>query len=385
MEVFDYFDPVDFSRFDVNDKSLGKYSLGTSVESFTSKLTVSTIPSAKVILFGVPVVNGEFNPGPSSAPNLIREQLYSLATFNSNFNIADLGNLKPTGSLKGTLLAIRDVVEYFSELNIVTVIIGGSQDLTLGVCEAFVNNRFFSLSAVDAMLDIKKGVEAFHSSNYLTRIFKKLPQLFQYNLIAYQNHLVGQKLIEKTPGVTEHLRLGQLRENFFQSEPIMRNTDVLTFDLGAVKFSEAPGAIQANPNGLRGEEACQLARYAGMSERLKNFGLFGLNPDTDNNFITVKLAAEIIWYFLEGCTTRNHENLKPADSSVVYKVEIDDLDQPLVFFNEPATKRWWFEVNSVAGETQLFACSEEDYHQAAANEIPHKWLRFVQKMDGLSK
>lgn len=385
MEVFDYFDPVDFSRFDANDKSLGKYSLGASVESFTTKLTASTISSAKVVLFGVPVFNGEYNPAPSSTPNLVRQELYRLAALNSNLNIADLGNLKPTGSLKGTLLAIRDVVEYFAEMNIVSVIIGGSQDLTVGVCDAFVNNRFFSLSAVDAMLDIKKGVEAFHSSNYLTRVFKNLPKLFQFNLIAYQNHLVGQKLIEKTPGLTEHLRLGQLRENFFQSEPLMRNTDVLSFDVGAIKYTEAPAATQTNPNGLRGEEACQLARYAGMSERLKNFGVFELNPASDNNLITVKLAAEIIWYFLEGCTTRNDENLQPADNSVVYKVEIDDLDQPLVFFNEPATKRWWFEVNSVAGETHLFACSEEDYRQAAANEIPHKWLRYVQKMDGLSK
>lgn len=385
MEVFDYFEPVDFAQFTATNQPLGKYSLGTSIESFTRKLTLSTTQGANVVLFGVPVDNGEYNTEATSTPNLVREQLYRLAAFNSTLNIADLGNLKPAGSFKGALLAIRDVVEYFAEMNIVSVVLGGSQDLTVGVCDAFQNNRFFSLAAVDSVLDIKKGVETFHSGNYLTRIFGRLPNLFQFSLIGYQNHLVGEKLINKIHDHAEHLRLGMLRENFQLAEPLMRNSDVLTFDMGALKFADAPGTTKHNPNGLRGEEACQLARYAGTSQRLKNFGLFGLHPAADNNYISVKLAAEIVWYFLEGCTATTYYKAHPGTESIIYKVEIDDLDHPLVFFNDPATQRWWFEVNSVEGETFHFACSEDDYRQAAANEIPHRWLHYVQKMDGLSK
>jgi arginase family enzyme len=385
MEVFDYFDPVDFSQFPEFENSVGKYSLGNAVQSFTKKLSVSGLSKADVVVFGVPFHSGQTNSGAALAPNPIRKALYRLAALNSNLNIADLGNLKPASGQKGTFLALRDVVEYLYETGVITVVLGGSQDLTVGICEAFKNNRFFSLASVDAVLDIKKGVETFHTGNYLTRIFRQLPNLFQFSLIGYQNHLVGEKLINKIPDLAENLRLGVLRENFQEAEPLMRNTDVLSFDMGALKFSEAPETRQKNPNGLRGEEACQLARYAGSSDRLKVFGLFEVTPQNNTDSITVKLAAEITWYFLEGCSFRNEGEQLSDDDKIVYKVEVDDLDQPVVFFCEQTTGRWWFEVKSLTGETAVFACSEEDYRLASSNEIPEKWLGYLQKMDSLSK
>ncbi|MFW5821762.1 MAG: arginase family protein [Tangfeifania sp.] len=385
MEVFDYFDPVDFSQFTDLENSVGKFSLGNNIGAFTTNLSVSNISRANVVIFGVPADNGKVETGAALAPGLIRKELYRLAALNSKMNIADLGDLKPASGRKGTFLALRDVVEYLNELGVAIVVIGGSQDLTTGICEAFKNNRFFSLTAVDAILDVKKGVETFHSGNYLTRIFKQLPNLFGFSLVGYQNHLVGEKLINKIPGIAEHLRLGMLRSNFLLAEPVMRNSDVLSFDMGALKFSEAPGTSQQNPNGLRGEEACQLSRYAGSSDRLKVFGLFGTAPENDVQGTTIKLAAEIIWYFLEGCVTRKGCADFNKENKIVYKVEIDEMDQPLVFFHEPETNRWWFEINSMAGETAHFACSEDDYKVASSNEIPGKWLDYIQKMDGISK
>lgn len=385
MEVFDYFEPVDFSKFPELENSAGKYSLGRLVENFTGKLSVSTISKASVIILGVPIDNGQANTGAALAPDQIRKELYRLAAFNAKLNIADLGNLKTASSQKGTFLALRDVTEYLYELGVVTVVIGGSQDLTVGICEAFRNNRFFSLASVDAVLDIKKGVETFHSGNYLTRIFRRLPNLFQFSLIGYQNHLVGEKLINKIPDLSENLRLGMLRENFQVAEPVMRNTDVLSFDMGVIKFSEAPETLQKNPNGLRGEEACQLARYAGSSDRLKVFGLFDVHSSNNQNSITVKLAAEIIWYFLEGFHFRIDQDQLTEGDKIVYKVEVNTLEQPIVFLNDQKSGRWWFEIKSVKGETAVFACSEEDYKLASANEIPDKWLSYIQKMDSLSK
>ena len=385
MEVFDYFDPVDFSKFSEFENSTGKYCLGNAVKSFTEKLSVSGLSKANIVILGVPLHNGNDGAGSAFAPDRIRSALYRLAALNPNLNIADLGNLKPASGQKGTFLALRDVVEYFYETGAVTVVLGGSQDLTVGICEAFRSNRFFSLAVVDAVLDIKKGVETFHSGNYLTRIFRRLPNLFQFSLVGYQNHLVGEKLINKIPDLAENLRLGLLRENFQVAEPLMRNTDVLSFDMGAIKFSEAPGTHQKNPNGLHGEEACQLARYAGSSGRLKVFGLFEVNPENYPDSITVKLAAEIIWYFLEGFHFRIEKEQLSEENRIVYKVEVDDLDQPLVFFSDQKSGRWWFEIKSLAGEMAVFACSEEDYKLASSNEIPEKWLGYIQKMDSLSK
>jgi len=379
MKLLDYFNPVDFSKFSIKSGPLGKYSFGAALEKMNEKFLGENPEIPDIAIAGVPFDNGEQSK--YAAPDSIREMLYQLAAFRKSLKIADFGNLKPATSAKGTHLALRDVVEFLREMNVVTVILGGTQELTVGICEAFKNDRLFWMSSVDASLDIKKGTAAFDATNYLTMVFKNLPNLFHFSLVGYQTHLVGETLIEQTKSFGEHLRLGQLRDDFKQSELLLRNTNVLSFDMAAVKFADAPSTTQKNPNGLRGDEACQLARYAGLSPKLSVFGLFNITEkkNTDNR-LTTKLAAEIIWYFMEGISGRSTPGAR-----TVYKVEVDGLEQPLVFRHEKETGRWWFEVQSVSGETLEVACTETEYNEAANNEIPERWLTFVQKMDGLSK
>lgn len=305
----DYFEPVDFEIYKSSFNSLGKHALGPAIEKASSNLFGTSVNKTDVLIIGVPFENGKLQKKDDSAPDKIRKALYGLAAINSKIRIADAGNLKRTTSLKGIFLAIRDVTEYLKEMGVVPVFLGGSQDLTLGVCEAFKNERFFWLSLIDAVIDVKKSTEKFDSTNYLSRIFKNLPNIFQFSLIGYQNHLVGEHLIKKTPGTGEHLRLGELRNNILHAEQLLRNSNVLSFDLGSVKYTEAPATSQKNPNGLHGEEACQLARYAGLSPNIKAFGIFETIAQK-NDFTTAKLAAEIVWYFLEASAQKKSEKRK---------------------------------------------------------------------------
>jgi len=380
MNLSDYFEPVDFSRFKSDRHPWGQFSLGTAVEKTGSILSGNLLSKLDVAIIGVPFEYGDSTPKGISVPDSIRQYLYHLVAIEKKLNIADLGNLKSATTRKGIFLALRDVIEYLHEANVVAVIIGTGQEFTYGICEAFKNNRFFWLTAIDAVLDVKRGNEKFDSTNYLTRIFKNMPGLFHFSLIGYQHHLVGDKLMNKTVGISEHLRLGQLRENFSQAEVLLRSTDVLTFDMGAIRFSDAPSTSQKNPNGLQGEEACHLARYAGLSPGLGVLGLFEAGTEEKKNSQTHRLAAEIIWYFMEGLAQR-----KPIRNRTVYKVEIEGLEQPLVFLHDAESNRWWFEVQSVSGIYTDVACSEEEYRLAAGNEIPGRWLKFIQKMDRLLK
>jgi formiminoglutamase len=379
MDILDYFDPVNFSDL-TESHTFKKYSMGPEIADATKKLTNSNIQDYDIAIVGAPFDDGIYSGKTFSAPDKIRNQLYCLASPGKKITIADFGNLKPAKSKKGTLLAIRDITDFFNASKIVPVFIGGSQDLTAGICDAFKNEDFFTLSNIDAVLDVKKGVEQFNSSNYLSAIFKSLPKIFQFNLIGYQNHLVGEKLTGKYSRYGEYLRLGQLRDNFLQSEPLLRNSNVISLDMGVVNYTTAPGSGQKNPNGLRGEEVCQLARFAGMSNNLKVFGLFELYPAKDKNNITIKLAGEIIWYFLDGFI-----NKPDSEKKIIYKVNINGLEQPVIFLQDSLSGRWWYEIKSVSGKKIHIACSENEYFKAANNEIPGKWLKFVQKMDALSK
>lgn len=85
-----------------------------------------------------------------------------------------------------------------------------------------------------------------------------------------------------------------------ETEPVIRDADLLTFRLGALKQSEAPGVDNAcTIPVIFWREACQICRYAGMSDKLTSFGLYGFRRKLDQHGQTAQAAAQLIWYFLK--------------------------------------------------------------------------------------
>ncbi len=384
MDIRHYFDPVDFSNFQHSAILNRKHTLGASIEKTMNSLVPKKTEQIDVAILGIPY-DSRIDGNLSEVPDKIRKELYQLTKINQQITIADFGNLKLSATAKGTYRAVRDVIEYFNELKIVTIILGGSQDLTVGVCDAFKNNPFFSLTVIDALLDVKTGNDPLTPKNYLSHIFKLNPEIFQFNLIGYQSYFTAHQYFTKTKGVSQHLRLGLLRDKIAAAEPVFRNSDVVSFDIGAVKYADAPGDNIVSPNGLRSEEACQLSRYAGIASRVKVFGLFEISHNDAAYPTTIKLASQIIWHFLEGFANRLPGNVNAGENNTVYKVEVKDIDHPLVFIKDLQTERWWMEIKTVHSETHYFACSEEEYLQASNNEIPELWLKYVQKSDEILK
>ena len=384
MDIRHYFDNVNFLEYHNSGSFQWKYTLGENIEKSTLSLTPENIHKLDIAIVGIPFDSASTNTN-SGSPDIIRKELYQLSKIDGSAEIADFGNLKPAGSLKASIQALRDITDYFNESDIVTVIIGGSQDLTIGICEAFKANPFFSFSCIDASLDLKKGKEKLNSTNFLSYVFSHQPELFQFNLIGYQSYYVAPEYLRKVNGINQHIRLGLLRENISIAEPVFRNSDVISFDIGGIIHSEAPGSYFHSPNGLRSEEACQLAEYAGLSNRLKVFGLFGYNSCNDLNYVTAKLCSQIIWYFIEGLSNRTAELPGARDEFNIYQVEMKSLDKPVVFLKHRLTKRWWMEVPLLNGETKYFGCSEKEYELASNNEIPGIWLKYIQKSDEILK
>lgn len=385
MDVRYYFEPVDFTAF-YNTGHLGwKNSLGSVIEKNTVSISKENIGKLNVAVVGAPFDSRKEADNLSEVPDKIRAELYQLSKFSEKINVADFGNLKPASSVKGNYQALRDIVDYFNEQKIVTIIIGGSQDLSVGICEAFKSEKYFSYSTVDAFLDVKQGKEPFNSSNYLSRLFTNQPNLFQFNLIGFQSHYIISENLNRIKSVSNHLRLGSLRENITIVEPVLRNTDFLSFDVNSVKYSDAPGSMLSIPNGLRNEEACQLAKYAGVSDRLKVFGVFDIVAENDIKNLTVKLTSQLIWYFLEGYLNRDNENPEDNENNIMFQVEVENVDKPIVFFKNSITNRWWIQIETPDKSKLHFACTEKDYKQASNNEIPEIWFNYIQKIDSLLK
>ena len=161
------------------------------------------------------------------------------------------------------------------------VIIGGSSALVAAIdrCFSFFKTPY-TLVAVDSRIDFRIEKKEPDSFNYLNNIiYNNKSFLSHFINIGYQTYLNDQQAINRLlKRRSELMRIGDVRQAIYLTEPLFRDSDVAVFDISAVRQSDAPATFSPSPNGFYGEEICLLSRYAGISDKLKVFGLFDVNP-----------------------------------------------------------------------------------------------------------
>ena len=169
-------------------------------------------------------------------------------------------------------------------------------------------------------------------------------------------------------------------------EPLVRNADILSFDLNSVRGSDYNGNSEELPHGLYGEDACRVMRYAGLSDKLTSLGIFNFQSSEKIGF-DASLLAQMVWYFLEGFENRKRDFPIGSKSSYTkYLVAIDDFKDEIVFYKSDKSGRWWMEVPYPKVEGAKFQrhllvpCDHEDYKNALTNEMPNLWWRTFEKL-----
>ena len=335
-----------------------------------------------VAILGVRTDNASLaNVGTALAPNSIRQYLYALRGGFKQIKIADLGNIRPGKSDDETKLALKAVAEDLAKRGVVIIVLGGSQDLTSTIFDGIkFSMREVNVAVIDSRADFMPLNSVVDSSNYMTKIAND-KMLQSIDFIAYQSYYIGETmlsdLIEKNY-ISPKCRLGQVRQNLKGVEPVLRDSDLVSVDMSVVRQSDAPGNLNPSPNGLFGEEACQLMRMAGCSDRVKALGLFEVNPQADNNGQTANLAAQMIWHFVEALDNRCGDY--PKQSIDAYKRFVVPIGEKTAmnFFYGKLRDRWWIEV-PMQDETRIIACSEDDYRAASKGQTPEVWFRYYMK------
>lgn len=324
------------------------------------------------------------------APNTIRSELSLLSLPNEKAKIIDLGNIQAGNTVNDTYFAITTVIFELLKINVLPLIIGGTQDITYAMYLAYQKaNKTVNIAAIDSIFDLESNTKTVTSSSYLRYIINEQPNfLFNYTNIGYQTYYNSNANIELMKRMYFDIyRLGIIRKNINEAEPLVRNADMVSFDLSAIRAGDFPANHLHAPNGLYAEEACQIAWYAGMSDKLSSFGVFEFNPTLDNNNQSAQLTAQIIWHFIDGYYQRKNDIPKP-DSKEYYKynVTIDDTNA-IVFYKSRKTNRWWMEVpysddgNAKYERHFLVPCSYNEYLTATKNEIPDKWWQTIKKIN----
>ena len=386
----EYFTPIDISEFN----GVNYYTDSSYAKLINAYIQGSDFPSLENVHLAIIGVEEDRkainNEGCGLSADYVREHFYKLFQGNYTTKIVDLGNIKKGNTIEDSYFALSDVLSQLLKKNIIPIVIGGGQDLTYCNYTAYESlEQTINIVAVDSCFDIGDSDKDLNSQSYLSKIILHKPNiLFNYSNVGYQTYFVEQNAI----GLMNKLyfdshRLGQVRTNIEDVEPILRNADVVSFDISSVRQSDAPGNGNASPNGFYGEEACQIARYAGLSDKLSSIGFFEINPAFDINGQTSHLAAQMIWCFIDGYYNRKQDYpIIDKSEYTKYRVSIKDHDHEIVFYKSNKSDRWWMDVpypvnHQIKYERhQMVPCSYSDYETACHDEMPDRWWQTYQKL-----
>lgn len=380
-----------FKTIELSSDTFAENQLKNYISSYTSESDFPELEEIDIAIVGVCEDRRAYtNIGCALAPNKVRDYLYSLYPGSFKPRIADLGNIEAGHDVEDTYYALKSTVDYLVRKNIVPIIIGGSQDLTYAQFLGYEKlEQTINVVTVDAAFDLGNHDEETTNTAYLGKIILHQPNfLFNYSNIGYQTYLVDHTSL----GMMNKLyfdtyRLGQVRDAIEEAEPIIRHADMLSFDISAIKHSDAPAHSMAQPNGFYSEEACQMMRYAGMNDKLTSVGIYEINPEYDTQGKTSNLAAQMIWCFMDGFYSRKQDFPSRTNPDYVkFHVVLQDEKYEINFFKSKKTNRWWMEIPYPPSKGlkferhTLLPCSYKDYELAVNNEIPDRWWQTYQKL-----
>ncbi|MCF8302273.1 MAG: formimidoylglutamase [Bacteroidales bacterium] len=389
MELSVYLNPVEgLPEYEgpVRGRLLGAY-----IKRYMTNDAFPDLSDSKIAIVGVEEDRQSLNnKGAAKAPDRIRQHLYELYPERASIQVADIGNIIQGNTVVDTYFALSSVMTTLLENNIIPVVIGGTQDLTYSMYQAYATmKKIINIAAVDSRFDLGELEKEITPTSYLSHIIKEKPNyLFNFTNLGYQTYFVDQTAIKTMSKLFfDTYRLGSVRSDIYEAEPIIRNAHLLSFDISAIRQSDAPANANATPNGFYGEEACQILRYAGLSDRLSSLGIFEVNPDYDNHGQTAHLAAQMIWYFIDGFLCRTPESpFERHEKFIKYHVQVEDHKENITFYRSKKSERWWMEIKAPDNikpqyrHHYMIPCSEADYQAACNNDIPDRWWKAYQKL-----
>jgi formiminoglutamase len=383
MELSIFFDPIPENDYTKHvDGSL----FGSNIKTFTTSFP--DLGKISVAIIGLTEDRGtKTNKGVAFAASAIRKKLYALKKGTVKLQTADLGNLRNGETVEDTYSRIREVCELLMQMDILPVFIGGSQDLTLGQFLSYENTgKLISMLNVDAFIDMSGNKED-QSKHHIHRVLVHQPNiLFNYSHLGYQTYLNDQEVINVLEKLYfETYRIGKIRESIEDMEPVVREADLISFDLTAVKQTDAPGNKNSQPFGLTAEEACTLCWYAGLSTKLTSIGFYEFNPEEDVKGQTAGVVATMIWYFMEGYYSRKEDTDISGPQYTKYLVSVNSSVEKLIFYKNTFTEKWWMEVpypqeKAKLARNSIVPCSYNDYLKANKGEVPDRWISTQAKL-----
>ena len=390
MDLSLFFEPVSAESLHLDDKELLSDRLLHNILMYNPEASLN-IEEADIAIMGVSEVRNTYrNPSCSLAPDEIRRQFYQLYNWRKPVRILDLGNLRLGQTVEDTYSAVSEVVAYLVENKVIPIILGGGNDLAYANYRAYeLLERVVNVVDIDACFDLGTETAPIRSDAYVNKLVLQQPNfLLNYSNIGYQSYMNSPESVNMMESLYfETYRVGFMRRNLEEVEPVVRNADMVSLDISAVRRPDAPGCPHNSSNGFYGEEICQISKYVGLSDKLSSFGIYEYDPTLDFNNQTSQLIAHILWYFVEGFLYRmNDGQFKNKDDYRQFNVSVSGALDELVFFNSRKSGRWWvivpmYQKDSDHVQNYYLPCSKRDFDLACEDKISDRWWRTYHKVN----
>ena len=382
---FSFLSPVDNSLLSYR-QTLANQSFGGAIEIHTEEEGIPQIEKARVALIGINEYQKDKNNASEQTTKLIqlRKQLYRLFVGNWNIKIIDLGDINQGETVRDTHFAVRTLSYSLMKQKVIPLFFGGDQDISYPIYRSFDElGSMVNMVSVDNKFDFGDSQQLISSSSYMSKIVMEEPNnLNHFANLGYQTFFSAQEEIDLMEKLFfEYHRLGVLFQNIKIAEPVMRNADFVSFDMGSLKAADVGMEHTLSPTGIDSVMFCTLARYAGISDRVAALGFFNFQ----NTLLYAQILAQGIWYFIEGVNYRLGEYPKESLEKYIKYTVLVQTDE-LVFYKSPKSKRWWIKLpniqpnNNKSAQTTLLPCEPEDYQKACQGQIPERWLKVCKKI-----
>lgn len=390
MDYALFFEPVDAEKLGLADASADRSLLMNTVLFYNPSAPLD-ISEAQLAIIGVPESRNSYkNASCLMAPDEIRRQFYQLYRWNDNVRIIDMGNVIVGETVEDTYEIVSEIAADLISQKVIPIILGGGNDLVFANYRAYEKlDQMVNAVAVDACFDLGDENQPIRSDAYVNKMVLQQPNyLLNYANIGYQTYMNSPESLKLMDELFfETYRVGFMRQDIIEVEPIVRNADMVSIDISAVRRPDAPGCPHSSSNGFYGEEICQVAKYAGVSDKLTSFGIYEYDPTLDYGNQTSQLIAHIMWYFVEGFLNRcDDAQFKNKQDYRQYSIQVSGALDELVFYCSKKTGRWWVVVPLIHKEKDrvqqyFLPCSKRDYELACEDVISQRWWKAYHKIN----
>lgn len=297
-----------------------------------------------------------------------REAFYQLKRGEKTYSLKDLGQLRLGESVEETNHRLTAVLAHLREQGVIPVVLGDDHAYAHAQYMSFAESGTpVKMSNIDARIDAEHtGLSA---ESVIWNIISEQPgHLKSFAQLGYQQFLNDPSLVNTFEKLSfEKYRLGELRHELEHAEPVLRMSDLVSFDIDCLKASEFQSKNDENPFGFTAEEAAQLCWYAGVSDQLQSFSI--LNLPKEVSAVSAKVLAVMIWYFVEGVYHRVDDLKFDSDSYYAYNVLVEG-HEGISFYKNRMSAKWW--VKAASGD--IVPCAYADYETASAGDVPLRWM-----------